>query len=226
MDAELLSRGLMHAWKQRQHDVRITSVSLKAEEPFRIWLWGWNGLGGGVADYSLIATGWREKIARWSQSLIKGCQRKGAWCVGGNGNYSAYHVHPNEPEYTHVALSMWLPDGSHWSRHPMGKWNVHIKDWIANTLEVSLVRCALLQRTCSWMSLCCYLRVTSLTKSRTCLCTSSTAKYSVLTFLPRFLYEQIRRAANAFFLFIALLQVMVFKDLNIASSIMCKMRFF
>eukprot|EP00079_Xenopus_tropicalis_P021843 XP_012813389.1 PREDICTED: phospholipid-transporting ATPase IB [Xenopus tropicalis] len=36
--------------------------------------------------------------------------------------------------------------------------------------------------------------------------TVSTAKYSVLTFLPRFLYEQIRRAANAFFLFIALLQ--------------------
>ncbi|XP_007495297.2 phospholipid-transporting ATPase IB isoform X1 [Monodelphis domestica] len=34
----------------------------------------------------------------------------------------------------------------------------------------------------------------------------STAKYSFLTFLPRFLYEQIRRAANAFFLFIALLQ--------------------
>ncbi|KAM9320677.1 phospholipid-transporting ATPase IB [Gastrophryne carolinensis] len=34
----------------------------------------------------------------------------------------------------------------------------------------------------------------------------STAKYSLLTFLPRFLYEQIRRAANAFFLFIALLQ--------------------
>lgn len=34
----------------------------------------------------------------------------------------------------------------------------------------------------------------------------STAKYSVITFLPRFLYEQIRRAANAFFLFIALLQ--------------------
>uniref|UniRef100_A0A8C5W6T1 ATPase phospholipid transporting 8A2 n=1 Tax=Leptobrachium leishanense TaxID=445787 RepID=A0A8C5W6T1_9ANUR len=34
----------------------------------------------------------------------------------------------------------------------------------------------------------------------------STAKYSVLTFLPRFLYEQIRKAANAFFLFIALLQ--------------------
>ncbi|KAL0615166.1 Phospholipid-transporting ATPase IB, partial [Plecturocebus cupreus] len=37
-------------------------------------------------------------------------------------------------------------------------------------------------------------------------CLASTAKYSVLTFLPRFLYEQIRRAANAFFLFIALLQ--------------------
>ncbi|XP_039601412.1 phospholipid-transporting ATPase IB isoform X2 [Polypterus senegalus] len=34
----------------------------------------------------------------------------------------------------------------------------------------------------------------------------STAKYGVLTFFPRFLYEQIRRAANAFFLFIALLQ--------------------
>uniref|UniRef100_A0A8B9VY25 Phospholipid-transporting ATPase n=1 Tax=Anas zonorhyncha TaxID=75864 RepID=A0A8B9VY25_9AVES len=33
-----------------------------------------------------------------------------------------------------------------------------------------------------------------------------TAKYSVVTFLPRFLYEQIRKAANAFFLFIALLQ--------------------
>uniref|UniRef100_A0A8B9S1Y1 Phospholipid-transporting ATPase n=1 Tax=Accipiter nisus TaxID=211598 RepID=A0A8B9S1Y1_9AVES len=34
----------------------------------------------------------------------------------------------------------------------------------------------------------------------------NTAKYSVVTFLPRFLYEQIRKAANAFFLFIALLQ--------------------
>uniref|UniRef100_A0A669BNT7 Phospholipid-transporting ATPase n=1 Tax=Oreochromis niloticus TaxID=8128 RepID=A0A669BNT7_ORENI len=34
----------------------------------------------------------------------------------------------------------------------------------------------------------------------------STAKYNVLTFLPRFLYSQFRRAANAFFLFIALLQ--------------------
>uniref|UniRef100_A0A8C4JR25 Phospholipid-transporting ATPase n=1 Tax=Dromaius novaehollandiae TaxID=8790 RepID=A0A8C4JR25_DRONO len=33
-----------------------------------------------------------------------------------------------------------------------------------------------------------------------------TAKYSVVTFLPRFLYEQIRKAANAFFLFVALLQ--------------------
>uniref|UniRef100_A0A8C9VRX0 Phospholipid-transporting ATPase n=1 Tax=Scleropages formosus TaxID=113540 RepID=A0A8C9VRX0_SCLFO len=35
----------------------------------------------------------------------------------------------------------------------------------------------------------------------------STTKYGILTFLPRFLYEQIRRAANAFFLFIALMQV-------------------
>ncbi|KAI1883759.1 hypothetical protein AGOR_G00234850 [Albula goreensis] len=34
----------------------------------------------------------------------------------------------------------------------------------------------------------------------------STAKYNVLTFLPRFLYAQFRRAANSFFLFIALLQ--------------------
>uniref|UniRef100_A0A670J5J9 Phospholipid-transporting ATPase n=1 Tax=Podarcis muralis TaxID=64176 RepID=A0A670J5J9_PODMU len=34
----------------------------------------------------------------------------------------------------------------------------------------------------------------------------STAKYNLITFLPRFLYSQFRRAANAFFLFIALLQ--------------------
>ncbi|TRY65331.1 hypothetical protein DNTS_002215, partial [Danionella cerebrum] len=34
----------------------------------------------------------------------------------------------------------------------------------------------------------------------------STAKYGILSFLPRFLYEQIRRAANSFFLFIALMQ--------------------
>ncbi|KAM4625451.1 phospholipid-transporting ATPase IA-like [Polymixia lowei] len=33
-----------------------------------------------------------------------------------------------------------------------------------------------------------------------------TAKYNVLTFLPRFLFAQFRRAANSFFLFIALLQ--------------------
>uniref|UniRef100_A0AAY4DG97 Phospholipid-transporting ATPase n=1 Tax=Denticeps clupeoides TaxID=299321 RepID=A0AAY4DG97_9TELE len=37
----------------------------------------------------------------------------------------------------------------------------------------------------------------------------STAKYNLLTFLPRFLYSQFRRAANSFFLFIALLQVRV-----------------
>lgn len=36
---------------------------------------------------------------------------------------------------------------------------------------------------------------------------SSTAKYNIITFLPRFLYSQFRRAANSFFLFIALLQV-------------------
>uniref|UniRef100_A0A8C1LBG1 Phospholipid-transporting ATPase n=1 Tax=Cyprinus carpio TaxID=7962 RepID=A0A8C1LBG1_CYPCA len=38
------------------------------------------------------------------------------------------------------------------------------------------------------------------------LCFIFTAKYNVLTFLPRFLYSQFRRAANSFFLFIALLQ--------------------
>uniref|UniRef100_A0A674KAZ7 Phospholipid-transporting ATPase n=1 Tax=Terrapene triunguis TaxID=2587831 RepID=A0A674KAZ7_9SAUR len=35
---------------------------------------------------------------------------------------------------------------------------------------------------------------------------TDTAKYNIITFLPRFLYSQFRRAANAFFLFIALLQ--------------------
>ncbi|MGH0152378.1 UNVERIFIED_CONTAM: hypothetical protein FKN15_029515 [Acipenser sinensis] len=35
---------------------------------------------------------------------------------------------------------------------------------------------------------------------------ANTAKYNVLTFFPRFLYSQFRRAANSFFLFIALLQ--------------------
>ncbi|KAL3880445.1 hypothetical protein ACJMK2_032682, partial [Sinanodonta woodiana] len=34
----------------------------------------------------------------------------------------------------------------------------------------------------------------------------STAKYSILTFLPKFLFEQFRKYANIFFLFIALLQ--------------------
>lgn len=59
----------------------------------------------------------------------------------------------------------------------------------------------------------CLLELTSVTDGNIFLCTYSTAKYSVLTFLPRFLYEQIRRAANAFFLFIALLQVMFLWDL-------------
>jgi len=35
----------------------------------------------------------------------------------------------------------------------------------------------------------------------------STAKYNFISFLPKFLFEQFRRYANIFFLFIALLQV-------------------
>uniref|UniRef100_A0A671XSZ4 Phospholipid-transporting ATPase n=1 Tax=Sparus aurata TaxID=8175 RepID=A0A671XSZ4_SPAAU len=46
----------------------------------------------------------------------------------------------------------------------------------------------------------------SFTIRSVCLSICLTAKYNVLTFLPRFLYSQFRRAANAFFLFIALLQ--------------------
>jgi len=38
-------------------------------------------------------------------------------------------------------------------------------------------------------------------------CCCSTAKYSPLLFLPKFLYEQFRRYANLFFLLIAILQV-------------------
>ncbi|XP_058506468.1 phospholipid-transporting ATPase IA isoform X2 [Solea solea] len=49
-----------------------------------------------------------------------------------------------------------------------------------------------------------YLNQTQFTKF--CCNRVSTAKYNALTFLPRFLYSQFRRAANAFFLFIALLQ--------------------
>ena len=38
----------------------------------------------------------------------------------------------------------------------------------------------------------------------------STAKYTAMTFFPKFLFEQFRRYANVFFLFIALLQVNLF----------------
>jgi len=37
----------------------------------------------------------------------------------------------------------------------------------------------------------------------------STAKYNALSFLPCFLFEQFRRYSNCFFLFIALLQVIL-----------------
>uniref|UniRef100_A0A8C6NIB9 Phospholipid-transporting ATPase n=1 Tax=Nothobranchius furzeri TaxID=105023 RepID=A0A8C6NIB9_NOTFU len=51
-------------------------------------------------------------------------------------------------------------------------------------------------------------QATSLRSAMNSLCRlcQLTAKYNALTFLPRFLYSQFRRAANAFFLFIALLQ--------------------
>uniref|UniRef100_A0A8C7W484 Phospholipid-transporting ATPase n=1 Tax=Oncorhynchus mykiss TaxID=8022 RepID=A0A8C7W484_ONCMY len=48
----------------------------------------------------------------------------------------------------------------------------------------------------------------------------STAKYNVLTFLPRFLYSQFRRAANSFFLFIALLQVRQISFVLVARAFM------
>lgn len=38
----------------------------------------------------------------------------------------------------------------------------------------------------------------------------STAKYSLLSFIPSFLFEQFRRYSNCFFLFIALMQVCFF----------------
>jgi len=37
----------------------------------------------------------------------------------------------------------------------------------------------------------------------------STTKYNILTFLPKFLFDQFRRYANLFFLFIAFLQVSI-----------------
>lgn len=40
--------------------------------------------------------------------------------------------------------------------------------------------------------------------------TFSTAKYNVITFLPKFLLEQFSRYSNVFFLFIALLQVTIY----------------
>lgn len=37
----------------------------------------------------------------------------------------------------------------------------------------------------------------------------STAKYSLVSFVPSFLFEQFRRYANCFFLFVALMQVII-----------------
>ncbi|XP_043431444.1 phospholipid-transporting ATPase IB-like [Prionailurus bengalensis] len=41
----------------------------------------------------------------------------------------------------------------------------------------------------------------------------STAKYSIWSFLPRYLYLQFSKAANAFFLFITILQVIFLNTL-------------
>jgi len=40
-----------------------------------------------------------------------------------------------------------------------------------------------------------------------CVLIYSTAQYSFISFLPKFLYEQFQKYSNVFFLFIALLQV-------------------
>ena len=212
----------MREWRQRQHGVRITSVALEAEEPIRIWLWGWNGMGH-TPLINCCRVGGED-----SQVKPKPEQRL-PWRVhgvcGGMGT-------------TQRIVCTWMNLNTHMSPLTCGSgvgviglvtpWEswMSISKFALQTHWRSLGSSTLLQRTCPWALLCCYLRVTPLTKSSVCLCTYSTAKYSVLTFLPRFLYEQIRSAANAFFLFIALLQVMVSKDLKIVSSVMCKMRFF
>lgn len=41
----------------------------------------------------------------------------------------------------------------------------------------------------------------------------TTAKYSFLSFIPLFLFEQFRRYSNCFFLFIALMQVLYYKQI-------------
>jgi len=52
--------------------------------------------------------------------------------------------------------------------------------------------------------------VNQLQPTRYCNNHISTAKYSALSFVPSFLFEQFRRYSNCFFLFIALLQVGLF----------------
>uniref|UniRef100_A0A8C1YW22 Phospholipid-transporting ATPase n=1 Tax=Cyprinus carpio TaxID=7962 RepID=A0A8C1YW22_CYPCA len=72
---------------------------------------------------------------------------------------------------------------------------------IQSSLQPSLS--LLLKLSCSLCSLTASLNPSLCVRARVSSCT---AKYNVLTFLPRFLYSQFRRAANSFFLFIALLQ--------------------
>lgn len=58
-----------------------------------------------------------------------------------------------------------------------------------------------------------FLEFTVLTGNGIFLFTYSTAKYSMWSFLPRYLYLQFSKGANAFFLFITILQVIFLNSL-------------